>query len=48
MLSEKSVQKLKALGNKHVESIISHYAKLCRPSTITVLDDSEEDSSGAT
>jgi phosphoenolpyruvate carboxykinase (GTP) len=43
IMDEKSRKKLEALKNPHVVSIVEKYVKLCRPSKVTVLDDSKED-----
>ncbi len=43
MMDEKSLHKLRAIKNEHVEEIIEKYAKICKPKKIMVLDDSAED-----
>ncbi len=43
LMDEKSLGKLKALNNEHVEKIIAEFAEKCRPAKITVLTDSKED-----
>jgi len=42
-IDQESRIKLDQLSNKYIEEIIEKYAKLCKPSKITILDDSEED-----
>ena len=41
-ISEKSLEILKEVNNEKVNKIIEHYAKLCKPKKVTILDDSEE------
>ncbi len=43
LIDEKNMQKLNAIGNKHVDGIIEKYVKLCKPNKVTVLTDSKED-----
>jgi len=43
MIDGKSLKKLEAIKNPHVEKIIERYVELCKPAKVTVLDDSEED-----
>ncbi len=43
IMDEKNVEKLEALGNKHVEKIVEEFASICKPAKITVLTDSQED-----
>lgn len=45
MMDEKNRTKLDKLNNKHVVDIVERYSKLCKPSKITILTDSEEDNS---
>lgn len=42
LIDGKSLQILKEIDNEHVNKIIEHYVKLCKPKKVTVLDDSEE------
>lgn len=43
ILEREQLEKLLALNNKHVNAIVEKYAKLCKPSTITIITDSDED-----
>ena len=43
ILDEKDLKKLEAIKNNHVMGIVEKYIKLCKPSKVTVLTDSEED-----
>lgn len=38
-----NLEKLEALGNRHVLEIVERYAKLCKPKKIVVFTDSQED-----
>ncbi|MCX6707054.1 MAG: phosphoenolpyruvate carboxykinase, partial [Candidatus Woesearchaeota archaeon] len=42
LMDEQSRKRLDALNNHHVKEIVDHYAALCRPAKITVLDDSKD------
>lgn len=42
LMDENSKKRLDALNNHHVKEIIDHYAGLCRPAKITILDDSKD------
>lgn len=41
-IDKKCMEKIKKLDNRYVAEIIAKYADLCRPSKVTLLDDSEE------
>lgn len=43
LIDAESRKKLEALNNPHVIGIVEEYIRLCRPSKVTVLDDSRED-----
>ncbi len=43
ILDDESVEKLTALKNGYVLEIVEKYTKLCKPSKVTVITDSEED-----
>jgi len=43
VLDEKSLAKLKVLGNSHVLRIVEEYVALCKPNKVTVLTGSKED-----
>jgi len=42
-MDEKSLRKLRALGNPYVEEQLQRFAKLCKPSKVSVLDESKGD-----
>ena len=42
ILDEASLEKLEALNNEHVVSIVKKYIELCKPAKVTVLDGSDE------
>jgi phosphoenolpyruvate carboxykinase (GTP) len=42
LMDKKSYETLKSIDNGYVERIIERYAALCRPSSIIILDDSQE------
>jgi phosphoenolpyruvate carboxykinase (GTP) len=42
-MDEKSLTKLRALGNPHVEEQLLRFAELCKPAKVTVLDESKGD-----
>lgn len=41
-IDKKGMEKIEKLNNQYVAEIIAKYAELCKPSKVTVLDDSEE------
>ncbi|HUV33361.1 MAG TPA: phosphoenolpyruvate carboxykinase (GTP), partial [Candidatus Desulfaltia sp.] len=43
LMDEKSLKKLRALGNPHVEEQLLRFIKLCKPAKVTVLDESKTD-----
>ena len=43
LMDEKSRQVLKEINNSHVDAIIDKYAAICKPSSIRILRDSEQD-----
>lgn len=43
ILSEENLKKIKDLNNSHVEKIIEEYVVLCKPDTVTVITDNQED-----
>ncbi len=43
IISNADLEKLKEIGNRHVEEIIETFINQCRPSKVIVLDDSRED-----
>ncbi|MFW9989984.1 MAG: phosphoenolpyruvate carboxykinase (GTP) [Candidatus Odinarchaeota archaeon] len=43
LIDKKNLDKLTALNNSHVLQIINDFVKLCKPSKVTVITDSEED-----
>ena len=43
VIDEESRKKLEALNNEHVISIVEEFVALCKPSKVTVINDSEED-----
>jgi len=43
LMDEKSLRKLRALGNPYVEEQLQRFAKLCKPAKVTVLDESKVD-----
>jgi len=43
IIDDISMAKLKALNNPHVIKIVEEYARLCKPSKVTVITDSKED-----
>ncbi|MFA5358189.1 MAG: phosphoenolpyruvate carboxykinase (GTP) [archaeon] len=43
LTDSKSIAKLEAIGNKHVEEIVAKYSELCMPEKIIIFDDSKED-----
>ena len=43
IIDENSINKIKAIKNKHVEQIIEKYVNLCKPKKVTVLAGSQED-----
>ncbi|MFH2110153.1 MAG: phosphoenolpyruvate carboxykinase (GTP) [Candidatus Bathyarchaeota archaeon] len=42
-MDERSLKKLRALGNPHVEEQLLRFIKLCKPVKVTVLDESKKD-----
>ena len=43
ILSEKDLEKIKYLNNKHVQEIIEKYVKICKPQKVTVITDESDD-----
>ena len=41
-MDRENLEKLKALGNKHVEEEITKYVKLCKPAKVTIVTDAQD------